>query len=380
METVMKKEDLFRAMEGIDEERLERSELREPGFFAGERETEIPARKSRSKIYRWSRTAAMIAACAAVVIGVYGTTQLFDFRAGSGSGSDMYAVAIGESDSVRSAASDASLYAEDSTETSDYWSGEYSEDSSGAESEAESEDATAFSGEKIVYSGYLEIQTLAYEDMSSAIRDRISEIGGFIESEYEYDGDYSWYLSDDEETTGSNSNRSLSITARIPSDQFESFMNSVGEGGKVISRTVNAENISAVYADKEATKEALEKEQERLLSMMDEAESMDDMIAIEARLSEVEKELNSYKTDLAGMDKSVEYSTVVISLEEVHRYTGTTANATFGERLVQAARDSIYGMGTFLQNLVLWIVRNAIAIAVIVVLIVFIVRKFKRKK
>ena len=165
-------------------------------------------------------------------------------------------------------------------------------------------------GQKIVYTGNLSIQTLEYDKSAASIRKKIREAGGFSESESESDRDYNWYRY----STGSSSTRSLSITARIPSEKFESFMDSLSGDGKIMNRSMNAENISQVYANKETYKKALEKEQERLLAMMDKAETIEDMIAVESRLSDVERQLNAYKTDLSAMDKDVQYSTIYINI------------------------------------------------------------------
>ena len=105
-------------------------------------------------------------------------------------------------------------------------------------------------GQKIVYTGNLSIQTLEYDKSAASIRKKIREAGGFSESESESDRDYNWYRY----STGSSSTRSLSITARIPSEKFESFMDSLSGDGKIMNRSMNAENISQVYANKETYK------------------------------------------------------------------------------------------------------------------------------
>ena len=144
-------------------------------------------------------------------------------------------------------------------------------------------------GQKIVYRADVSMQTLEYDKTVAGIRTKIRESGGFSESESEYDKDYNWYY----ESSSSRNTRTLNITARIPSEKFEAFLNSLGGDGKILSKSVNAENISQTYANKESYKKALEKEQERLLAMMDKAETIDEMIAVESRLSEVERQLNT---------------------------------------------------------------------------------------
>lgn len=223
-------------------------------------------------------------------------------------------------------------------------------------------------GQKIVYTGRMQMQTLEYEKSAAAIRAKINAAGGFSESESESDNNYDWYRN-----SGSGSRRYLSITARIPSEKIEEFMDSLGGDGKVMSRSVSAENISQVYANKETYKKALEKEQERLLAMMDKAETIDEMILVEQRLSEVERQLNAYKTDLSAMDKDVQFSTIYIELEEVKRYTEEVVQTPFGEEIKYAFEDAIESFTDFCKGVILFVVRYfpfLIILAAVVVLII----------
>lgn len=251
---------------------------------------------------------------------------------------------------------------------------------SGENGEASGDDGSILrkqEDQKIVYTGEMEIQTLDYDKSVADIKQKIREMGGFSEYEKENDYDYGWY----DYEPGSyrkDKNRTLNITARIPSDNFETFMASVGETGKVMNKSVRAENISQVYAETETYKLALEKEQSRLLQMMDKAETIEDMIAVESRLSEVERQLSMYKTDLAAMDKDVEYSTVSIEIEEVVRYSETKTGTSFGERLSNAFTESIAGFILFCQELILMIVRVFPFIIIIGIIIVIAVKSSKK--
>lgn len=258
------------------------------------------------------------------------------------------------------------------------------EDTVQAEDESEdgSEDDSALreaeNDEKLVYTGSLQIQTLAYEDAAASIRAKIRAAGGFVESESEYDNDYGWYMRDSSDSGGSN--RTLNITARIPSDQFESFIDSLEGDGKVISRSVSAENISQIYADTQATKEALEKEEERLLDMMDRAETMEDMISVESRLSEVEQQLNQYKKSLSSMDRDVEYSTVYIDLDEVQRYSDTKEEVSFTQKVRYAAEDAVSDFVEFSKGLVVFVVRYFPFLIILLVVILLLVRRGRRSR
>ena len=248
---------------------------------------------------------------------------------------------------------------------------EYTADGGSTESALRAQD-----GQKIVYTGNLSIQTLEYDKSAASIRKKIKDAGGFSEAESERDNDYYWY----NRSGGSGNTRYLNITARIPSEKFEDFINSLSGDGKVMSRSVNAENISQVYANKETYKKSLEKEQERLLEMMDKAQTIEEMITVESRLSEVERQLNVYRTDLAQMDKDVEFSTVYIELQEVKRYTEEVSSTTFGEELKYAFEDAINSFKNFCEGIILFVVRNFPYLIILAVIIVLIVRAIGRSR
>ena len=217
--------------------------------------------------------------------------------------------------------------------------------------------------DKLVYSGSIRLQTLQYDETMQSIHDKIDDAGGFIAYEDETDGNDTWYYN-----TSSAASRYAQIEARIPADRFESFIESLKDDGQVMNRHINEDNISQTYADTEASVKAYEIEQERLLDMMDKAETIEDMIAVEARLSEVEAELNSYKTSLASMDRDVEYSTVSISVDEVREYTEEKDDSTFVSRLKETVRSSWSGFLWFMEGLLHVVIRLLPFIGVILVI------------
>ena len=231
-------------------------------------------------------------------------------------------------------------------------------------------------GQKIVYRADVSMQTLEYDKTVSSIRKKIKEFGGFSESESEYDKNYDWYY----ESSKSQNTRTLNITARIPSDKFETFLNSLSGDGKIMNKSVNAENISQTYANKESYKKALEKEQERLLAMMDKAQTIDEMIAVESRLSEVERQLNVYKTDLAAMDKDVDYSTISLNVEEVRRYTEEAQTFSFREKVGFAFHDAISSFKDFCEGIILYVVGHFPYLILLAILLILVIRWLGRRR
>lgn len=203
--------------------------------------------------------------------------------------------------------------------------------------------------QKLIYTCHMEIQTLNFSESLKDIRQSIRNHNGIIESESIMDSDYDWYQSPGMKREGTFTS---SMAIRIPAEKYEAFLESLeGVGGKITSRSTNVENITRAYNDQTIYIASLEKQEERLLQMMEQAASIEEMITIEQRLTEVQTELNQARSNLANMDTDVAYSTVYLSLTEVVRYSDPVRKTTFFERTRSAFSKSIRGFLTAMELL-----------------------------
>ena len=264
--------------------------------------------------------------------------------------------------------SDEEVYAEDE------YGGEDSDAGAGGVEQADLES----SNRKIVYTGNISLQTLEYDKSSQSVHEKIEKYGGFIESEDSRNEDPYWYYRERSGSSAERTRRSLNITARIPAEQFDAFMKDLENDGQVINTSINAQNISVSYATHDASKKALEIERDRLLEMMDKAETIEEMIAVEERLTEVERELGNETTTLTGMDRDVNFSTVYISLEEVFEYSETVVETTYGEKLQRAFGRAIDGFVKFWQDVLLFIV-GSFPFLIMLAILIFVIVKVSRR-
>lgn len=247
------------------------------------------------------------------------------------------------------------------------------------EEESKQEDIeTEITGEKLVYRCSMEIETLNYTDTISSIKSSISNYKGIIESESEWDDAYNWYYEDYVKTYGT---KNMELTVRIPTNDYENFLLSLDGNGKITSKTSTVENITKQYNETDTYIKSLEKQQDRLLEMMDAAVAIEDMITIESRLTEVQYQLNNAKNELATMDNDVEYSTVTLRITEVLEYSknevGKKTN-TFLDRLVNTVEESFESFFNILEFLLFAIIR-LIPVALIFIPIGLIIKKTIKK-
>ena len=242
--------------------------------------------------------------------------------------------------------------------------------------EAGTDENGKLSEQKLIYTADITIQTQTFQDTFNAVKDAITKVGGFVESESTSDSAWNWYYSDYRKSSGTLHSY---ITVRVPSTKYREFLSLIeGTDGKITSKSEYVQNITKRYNDQSILIESLEKQETRLLDMMDKAETIEDMITIESRLSEVQTQLNQARNTLAGYDTDIDYSTINVQIEEVLQYKSSVVQQTFLERLGNTFSRSWRDFGEFMQDLILAIVYLLPAILVIVIILV-ILRPFLKK-
>ena len=225
---------------------------------------------------------------------------------------------------------------------------------------------------KLIRTFYIDIETKEFDDVLSGIQAKVNELGGYMEQS-SLDSGSSYY---------SNYNRYSNMTVRIPSDKLDSFVNNVKETANVTNISESTEDITLSYVDVESRKIALETERDRLLELLEKAETVEDIITIEGRLSEVRYQLESYTSQLRTYDNQVNYSTVHIDIREVDRETKVEPK-TFWDEVTDEFGDSLYDLGRGFRNFAIWFLGSSPYIifwAAVIGVIVFVLKMIGRKK
>ncbi|MBQ0059886.1 MAG: DUF4349 domain-containing protein [Lachnospiraceae bacterium] len=237
----------------------------------------------------------------------------------------------------------------------------------------------AQSEQKLVYTCSISMETLEYNKTLQAVNDLIAQYEGIIEYEGTSNSDYNWYRAGDHTGTWSTY-----LTIRIPAESYQAFLTDLeGTGGQIRDKSQNVQNITGAYNDQAVLVEALKTQEERLLKMMEEAETIEEMIAVEARLTEVQTELNQANSVLSGYDTDVSYSTVNLSIQEVKDYSVVEDEESFGQRLARTFKNSWSDFASFLQTLVviiLYLFPFLLILAAIVALVVFLAKKASKNR
>ena len=203
--------------------------------------------------------------------------------------------------------------------------------------ETGSASATALPADrKLIRTIRMDAETEDLTALLDGLTARIAELGGYVETKEQYNGSaYSGYR-----------RRNLSVTVRIPADKADEFVAQVGKNANVVSSSETVEDVTLQYVDTESQVKALETEQERLMELLAQAESLDDILLIEGRLTDVRYELERYASYLRTLENQISYATVYIDITEVTEYTPVgEEEPTAWERIVRGFSRSIRNIG-----------------------------------
>lgn len=156
-----------------------------------------------------------------------------------------------------------------------------------------------------------------------------------------------------------------SFTIRVPQEHFEAFLNAAGSIGHVVSSSKSSEDIGEAYYDTEARLKTQQTKHERLLVLLEKADNMENIIALETALSDVEYQIEQLTGTLRRYDSLVGYSTISVRLDEVLTITEQPKEtATLGGRVSNAFQGGLDDMGRSLSNLAVWAAYNFIGVII----------------
>lgn len=196
---------------------------------------------------------------------------------------------------------------------------------------------------KLIKTVNLSVETQEFDKLLGTVENKTAEYGGYIEQLYTYNG--SIYNS-------SRSYKNASLTLRIPKENLDDFLTEVGKAGNITSRTESVEDVTLTYVDMESHKKVLLAEQERLLSFLEQAQTIEEIITIESRLSDVRYQIESMESQLRTYDNLVDYSTVYLEINEVAVLTPVEEEQeTIWERMGSGFMNSVDSLLHELQEL-----------------------------
>lgn len=200
--------------------------------------------------------------------------------------------------------------------------------------------------EKRIKTGNIVMETGDFNNVVDSIKSTAINEGGYVES-------YNSYIYN---TSGGKDLKSGDLVIRIPSDSFASVLEQIKSLAKVKSASESDESATEKYYDIQARMTTKLTEEERLLALLEKAESIEDLISLEQRLSEIRGDIELFQSQMNQIDRKSQYATILVNLIEIEG--GVTINPVsddFFEKIANSFKASINATLEFFENALIFI-------------------------
>lgn len=343
-----------------------------PEDFHDELTKKLVSAEKKNKKHIWTKYAA-VAACAGIVFitGGYIKSGFSSYsKTGAAAGMDYnYSDLAGAAQEYSADTAEGAMVKSKVSADTGAYDESYSADTA---NNTESAVSAGIHGEKLVKNGYVSLSVDDYSKAEEDIKNYINQNNGYVQNSSSY--------SDYDPELNVSRGKSGSMTVCVESDKFSSAMEYIKTIGAVTDENEYTDDITSEYVDTESRLKVKEQEKERLTELMDRAESMEDIINIESRLSQVISDIESAKAQINNYDSLTSFSRININITERKLSDGTAVSTNFSEKVKYNFSNSVKNFGLFIQWAVLLFIGIWVPLVIVVVIIAAVIIFIKKRK
>ena len=143
----------------------------------------------------------------------------------------------------------------------------------------------------------LEVETV--DTTVTNVRVLAESLGGFVEQM---------------SVSGEPDQQVANLTIRVPQSQFFTALDQLSALGEVRSQNLSSQDVTEEFIDLEARLTSSLREEQSLLSLLDKAENVSDILTIERELSRIRTEIERFQGQLNFLENRVDLATIGVSL------------------------------------------------------------------
>lgn len=199
-------------------------------------------------------------------------------------------------------------------------------------------------GEKIIENASLSYETSRFKEASDFINQQLEVFEAVLESSskgqssssYGFVGEY------------------ISMTIRLPNEDLHSFITELNnyEDLYLQNEDINRVDVTKEFRDNETRISVIKEEEEALRNMLQEQGTLEEILLIRTRLSEVISEREIYENENKYYDDQSDFSTIYLYVQEADRANPRNLG-NFWDRIRAAVVDSFYRFVSVVQNLII---------------------------
>ncbi|EGL83398.1 hypothetical protein CathTA2_1063 [Caldalkalibacillus thermarum TA2.A1] len=142
------------------------------------------------------------------------------------------------------------------------------------------------------------------------------------------------------------------LVLRLPVDQSASFLQEIESYGNVMYRSVHGQDVTVEYVDNDARLRNLAKHEERLLSLYDQVQTIEDMLKLEAELSRIREQIETIHSRQQYLERVTSTVRVTLDLIQVEEkeYLSFQENKPLWEEAWAGFKQSVNAIGRLAQR------------------------------
>lgn len=154
-------------------------------------------------------------------------------------------------------------------------------------------------GQKLIYTMDVTIKTSDVAATMEKVQEKVKSLGGYIV---------------DSNINNDSYQVTAHITMKVPAKEFDSIKGDLSQFGHVENQHLYTNDVSKEYFDTETRLKSWEAQEQRYLEILQQANTVEDILRIEDYLNNVRIQIESLKGQLKYWDNQVDYSTIHMNI------------------------------------------------------------------
>ncbi|NLM46475.1 MAG: DUF4349 domain-containing protein [Firmicutes bacterium] len=222
--------------------------------------------------------------------------------------------------------------------------------------------------QKMIRTAHVDMDVENMDAALAAVTDTAKAAGGYLARSSVY---------------GADEMRRASISVRLPAEKLEQFLADIKELGKVNNSSLGEDDVTLQYVDLEARIRNLTRQEERLLAILERAETVEDILRIEKELGRVRGDLEALTAEFRYLKDRVDYATVQLSLTETpiasRTVTGSGLKGVW-QRGINGLIRSVNGLISGLGSIIVFLLSALPYLVIIALAAIAVLRRLRRNK
>jgi hypothetical protein len=218
----------------------------------------------------------------------------------------------------------------------------------------------------IIRSGTMSIEADNYNDTESKVKQIVNGLNG--------------YVTNSTSQLNASGKKQGSITIRVSSAKFDELISQLSGIGKVMNQNISGKDVTEEYMDADARLRTQRELESRLLKLLSEKTStLSAIVEVEQKLAAVRENIEKTEGRMKYLKDQASYSTITVSVYEPAMLTTSSGGGFFYE-LGESISRGLTGFTKVLSGIITFIIALSPVIILVLVILYFVRRYFKKRK